>query len=231
MRWSAATYNLSGPFHATDCDSNPPRGVFKGWTKDQSDSLMKKLVGVIRESRLMGLGTVVPIADYRQTFPGSLEDDPYFLALRHTIINMGRIGAELAENYPEAQGVKVWCEDGRTSPEAFRIYQALRNFSEWRDAKHLQGFDVGDKKLLPLQGADLLAREAFKHADNAGTRPTRRPVFALKNIISFHFWNRECLEYLKTNGGPTNLTTLTEWGYKRPPEVPVMTNYYEDRFR
>jgi hypothetical protein len=229
--WNVATYELPGPFHSVDCDCNPPRGVFAGWDKRKADSFMKKLVGIIDKTRLLGLGMVVPIAEYHEVFPGSAEDAPYFLALRHAIVNMARIGADLARTYPEAIGVKMWHEQSRdTSAEAFRIYQELQQISEWPDAKYLQGFAVGSKSLVPLQGADLMAREMFKHADNMGVRPTRRPVLALKNRTSFHLWDRKCLEYLKANGGPTNLRTLTEWGYKRPPEIPVMTNLYRDAF-
>ena len=35
-RWAVATYELTEPFHSTDCDSNPPRGGFKGWKKEDS---------------------------------------------------------------------------------------------------------------------------------------------------------------------------------------------------
>jgi hypothetical protein len=229
--WATATYGLSGPFHATDCDTNPPRGVFKGWTKERADALMKRLVKVILESRMMGLGTVVPIPEYHQAFPDAQEHDPYLLALRHTVINMGQIGRELGENYPDADGVKMWFEDGDTSGESLRIYQALKAMPEWKGSTYLRGFSVGNKSLQPLQGADLLAREAFKHADNMGKLPTRKPVWALKDRISFHFWTAECLQYLKENGGPDNLTALTEWGNKRPPEIPVMTNFYKDSFK
>lgn len=230
-RWSVATYDLPGPFHATDCDSNPPKGIFKGWTKDRADTLMASLVKIIPEAKLMCFGSIVPVPLYRKIFPGSKEDDPYLLAVRHMIVNMAMIGSEIAGSFAEADGVKIWCEDDRdTSAEAIRIYQALKHLDGWEDGKYLKGFAVASKELNAIQGADLIAREAFKHIDNLGLRRMRRPVRKLRDSATFHVWDEACLAYLKANGGPTNLRLLTEWGYKKPPEVPEMPNFYRSSF-
>lgn len=213
--WSVATYDLKGPFHSTDCDCNPPRGVFAGWKKDKCDGLMKTLIKIIHSSKLMGYGSIVPIPEYRSIFPGSDEYDPYFLALKHTIINMAHIASN-ANDDPElarrgSVRVSIVHEDGPTSARAYQIYTELKSVSSWPDAQNLIGFTHADKNLCALQGADLIAREAFKHADNTGLRPTRRPVKSLKRRIAFHIWNRPCLEYLKAHGGPNNLEVLTDW--------------------
>jgi hypothetical protein len=98
-RWGIITSAVPGPFHATDCDCNPPRGVFKGWAKDRCDKLMQALVLVIRSCHLVGFGSVVPVLDYRAVFPGSSEYDPYYLALRHAFINMATIAARVAPSF------------------------------------------------------------------------------------------------------------------------------------
>ena len=229
-RWSIATYDLPGPFHAADCDSNPPRGVFAGWSKERANRLMKNLVGIILDSQVKCFASMVPIPDYRKVFPESGEYDPYILALKHTMINMARVGAQLAQSHLEADGIAIWHENGDTTPEAVRIFQSLKALSEWQDGRFLRVFAIGTKGLLPLQGADLIAREAFKLVDNIGKRPIRIPVQRIKMISSFHVWNKDCFEYLKANGGPSNLKVLTEWGYKEPPEIPSMTTYYQDSF-
>ena len=74
---------------------------------------------------------------------------------------------------------------------------------------------------MALQAADLMAREAFKHADNLGVRRTRKPVKELHDRISFHLWTKQSLEYLKDNGGPDNLATLIGWaqGSIKPPQM------------
>jgi hypothetical protein len=125
---------------------------------------------------------------------------------------------------------QLWCEEGNTSVESRRIYERLRLINGWEDRKYLAGFATASKCVTALQGADLVAREAFKHADNRGVRHTRRPVRELKNRMSFHVWNRACLEHLRDHGGPEDSETLISWGRKKPPEVPVMTRYYREGF-
>jgi hypothetical protein len=208
--WSVATYDLKGPFHATDCESQ--KEVFAGWSIPQSNALMKKLVGIIRLSGVMTFGAVVPIPEYRAVFPDGGKYDPYFLAFKQAIINMGRIAADIAPHTVQEVGMRVIVEDGDSTPGAFKIWHELRRIEYWEHAKYLTGFDTGTKTLLALQGADLMAREAFKHADNLGIRKTRKPVKALQDRISFHLWTRDTLEYLKAKGGPQNLEALINWG-------------------
>ena len=224
--WSVATYELREPFHSTDCESQ--RGCCDGWTIEKSGALMKKLTGIIKTTGLGAFGAVVPIADYRAVFPNSQEYDPYFLALKQTLINMGylcRLG--VASGYIDS--VTICHEDGDTSADAYKIYHALKATPGWIDSKYLVGFSVGDKRLTGLQGADLIAREAFKHADNLGKRKTRKPVKALHRGTSFHLWSRDTLEYLKAKGGPDNLEALTTWG-QRGETVPQMQRWFRDSF-
>ena len=169
---------------------------------------------------------MIPIQEYHSVFPGSGEYDPYFLALKHMLINMAYIGAMMTERARRHAiiGIKIWHEESpATTAGAFQTYGELKALKKWEDGNYLSGFAVANKKLMALQGADLLAREAFKHADNLGIRPTRRPVKALKNRINFHLWNRECLEYLRSSGGPSNLEALTMWGHKKVGDAPRMT--------
>jgi hypothetical protein len=227
--WSVATYDLKGPFHATDCEAR--RGVFAGWSLEQSNAMMKKLVGIIRLSRVMTFGAIVPIPDYRAVFPNSDPDDPYFLAFKQAIINMARVGADIDQHTLQEVGMRVVIEDGDSSSGAFDIWHQLRRIESWEHAKYLSGFGTGTKGLMALQGADLMAREAFKHADNLGVRKVRKPVKALQDRISFHLWTRECLEYLRAKGGPQNLDALINWGRtERPPQMKLFYgSTFDDR--
>lgn len=65
MKWAPATYHLKRPFHSTDCEAQ--QGCCKGWTIDQTRSLMKRLTNIIKESRLGLFGAVVSIPEYRAT--------------------------------------------------------------------------------------------------------------------------------------------------------------------
>jgi hypothetical protein len=225
-KWSVATYDLKEPFHSTDCEAQ--RGCCKGWSVEKSTALMKSLTKIIAFTKLGAFGAIVPITEYRAVFPKSNEYDPYFLVLKQAIINMAYL-CRLAAMKGHADLVTICHEDGQTSPSAFQIYRDLKEVSGWRDSKYLVGFSVADKRLSGLQGADLVAREAFKHADNLGVRKTRKTVKAIQRGTSFHLWTRDSLEYLKSKGGPTNLKALTTWGQTGDP-VPQMTNWFADGF-
>ena len=224
--WSIATYELKGPFRSADCEAQ--RGCCAGWTVEKSASLMARLTKIVGSVHLGGFGAIVPIQEYRAVFPDAGEYDPYFLALKHTIINMAYL-CRLAALSGNLDSVKICHEEGSTSGGAFEIYSRLKAVPGWIDAKYLAGFSVDTKELAALQGADLIAREAFKHADNLGVRKTRKPVKALQQGLSFHLWTRESLEYLRAKGGPDHLEALTTWG-QIGEQVPQMVNWFAQGF-
>jgi hypothetical protein len=115
---------------------------------------MKALIKIIRSCHLAGFGSVVPVPEYRAVFPGYAEYDPYFLALKHAIINMATLGAMVAPSFGSG-GIQFWCEDGGTSVEAHRIYRCLKSVKTRSDRKYLTGSSTADKRLMALQGADL----------------------------------------------------------------------------
>ena len=218
--WADATTNLSEPFHATDCETQ--HGQFEGWDKAACDALMKRLVAVIRKTDLHGVGFIVPVQEYRTVFPRSEGFDPYFLALRQTLINMAYISSP--KRSIDSIGridVKIVCEDGPTHNVAKRIYDELKQFNGWTWGRSLAGFTAGSKRIMALQASDLIAREAYKHAANLGIRRTRKPVKALNDRLSFHLWTKQCLEYLRDNGSPTDLAFITGWGQglTKPPQM------------
>jgi len=220
LRWLDATRELKKPFRSTECECN--HGQFKHWSKTKCNALMDKLVTVIRFYRLSGFASIVPIDEYRRVFPKSEEFDPYYLGVAHTIVNMGVIGYNIHHD------VKLWFEDNpSTKPSTNRIYDGLKAVKGWNPATRLRGIDFDGKELCPLQAADLVAREAFKHIDNLGIRPTRIPVKRMGDSLSFIVWNKATLEYLRDNGGPNNLELLTHWG-KQGKKVPNMAVFWRN---
>jgi len=209
--WSQATSVLREPFHATDCECG--YGQFKNWEKSERDALMAQLVSILLKARLMGFGCVVPVPFYRKAFPDSGEFDPYFLALRQVMMNVAYIAAD------GGRDVKVWFESGSNDAEALRIYGAISRFSLWPPSKKIQAVTFNTKTLYPLQAADLVAREAFKHVQNRGQRRTRVPVRRMQNNLCFMEWSQESLYYLAANGGPDNLALLAEWDSRVAPKL------------
>lgn len=220
LLWLDATRELKKPFRSTDCECNHDQ--FKNWKKPKCNALMDQLVTVIRFHKLMGFASIVPIDLYRQVFPKSGEFDPYYLAVAHTIINMAVIGHNIRHE------VKLWFEDNpATKPSSNRIYDGLRALTDWRPSAKLKGISFDPKTLCPLQAADLVAREAFKHIDNLGLRPTRIPTKRMGDSLNFIVWNKNALEYLRDNGGPADLHLLAHWGEQGKP-VPRMTVFWRN---
>jgi hypothetical protein len=211
--WNAATPWLKEPFRSTECECN--QGQFKECPKAVCNTLMDTLVSILHRCKLSAFASIVPIADYREVFPGCARYDPYYLAVRHTILNMAHIG------WMGRHHVKLWFEDNpATTPTTLRIYNELKNAKNWEPATYLLGITFGSKSLYPLQAADLVAREAFKHVDNLGARPTRIPMKRLGGRSVFALWKKDALTYLRDNGGPANIELLTSSRKTKPPRMP-----------
>jgi hypothetical protein len=62
-------------FHATDCESD--HGVFAATSHAENQKLYADLTNILGESRLLGFGSAMDLAGYREFFPDALNDVPY----------------------------------------------------------------------------------------------------------------------------------------------------------
>lgn len=202
--WAEATKELTEPFRSTDCETQ--QGQFREWDKPDCDALMAQLVGLLIEYSIGGFASVVPMPDFQAVFPVLDKKDAYLLAVEHTMLNM----AHLAANH--GHDVQFWVEQGTARPgQLVRGYERLRDLESYKNRSRFQGFSVADKWLAPLQAADLLAREAYKHMANIGVRPTRKPAERMIKQIAFLRWDRETLEHIRERGWPDNPAALACW--------------------
>jgi hypothetical protein len=201
--WSQQTHKLKEPFRSTDCETG--HGQFKDWPKTQRDELMARLVGTLKTVQLRGFASIVPIKAYKAAFPACGEHDAFLLALRQAIMNMAYIAHELSHD------VALCFEKGAIDSKIHKVFDSIADWKEWPPTKRLRTPRFDTKQLKALQSADLIAREAFKHVDNLGVRPTRIPVARMEDRLYFVFWNEKALKYLALNGGPGNLELLAKW--------------------
>jgi hypothetical protein len=62
-----------------------------------------------------------------------------------------------------------WFEDSQsTGGKTYDTYQKMKAQAGWKNRDRLRNVTMADKELIPLQAADLMAREAFKYFDNYG---------------------------------------------------------------
>ncbi len=208
--WGNAINGLKDPFRSTECEGG--HGQFEGVDKSERDARMARMIDVIHATELRGFASIVPISTYREVFPNSKPDDPSLLTLRQSIMNMAHIAHELKMD------VQIWFENGNQNGAIARVFDSIVEYTQWEPTKRLQSLSFGTKLSVHLQAADLVAREAFKHIVNIGTRPMRIPVSRLKDRLAFVLWNRETLDFLAKNGGHENIGLLADWN--NLPEAP-----------
>jgi len=213
--WNNETHALKEPFRSADCEGG--YGQFRDWLKPERDALMARLVSVICKIRLSGFASIVPVAEYKKAFPHCKERDPFLLSLRQVVMNMAAIAGVLKNQ------VTLWFERGSVDGAIRATFESIAEFKSWPPARWLKGINFGTKTLRPLQSADLVAREAFKHIANLGVKPMRLPVQRMRDNLYFTLWNKIALEYLAHNGGPENLELLSSWDAR--PEAPRLSRY------
>ena len=215
MIWSHATHGLKEPFRAADCECG--YGQFSDpeeWPKPKRDALMARLTGIIDWRKLYGFASIVPIKAYEDAFPKCGEYDGLLLASTQAIMNMAHIAHQMRKD------ASVWFESGPRIGTVGNIFHSVRALKSWSPSSYLRRFTAETKKIRPLQAADFVAREAYKHMDNRGLRATRKPVLRLKDVLCFIVWTAEALEYLARNGGRENLELLAEWDARKAPRLP-----------
>lgn len=171
FKWLSVTHELTAPFRSTDCETG--HGQFEEWSIERRSQLMRDLVSVLTGTTVRGVAIIVPVQEYRETFPDAGEYDPYYLGVTYVMAALANYG-----DHEGQQSVKFSFEDSdATAGKTHALYKQLKSLRNWGAAKRLGGIGFYDKRLLALQAADLLAREAFKHFDNLETdRPMRKPL-------------------------------------------------------
>jgi hypothetical protein len=206
--WGVACKDLTKPFHSAECASQ--HGDFEGWTKPECAAFMDRLVDIIVTHNVSGFASIVPIKLYRRVFPEAKPYDPYYLAVRHTLLALAGIGQMEKDKYGFG-GLKCWFEyDKKTKPTIEQIYEKLRNIQTWKPASCLQEFpSFENETLVPLQAADMVAREAFRRY----MYPTQlsKQTEQMKAQLNFVCWNVPTLEYLRDHGGPSDMESLARW--------------------
>jgi hypothetical protein len=216
--WSHHTSHLKEPFRSTECECG--HGQFSHWEKPKRDGLMANLVTVIQTAGLPGFASVVPVQAYKRAFPNCRHEDPYLLTIPHAIINMALFGERINSR------VNFWFESGAHNGAIHRCFDKIKRLP-WERAKYLGGITFHSKALYPLQSADLIAREAFKHLDNLGIRPMRKPLRRFGEHAFFIAWTEEALHYLAAHGGPQNLELLASWD--EHPDAPPLAYPHRTR--
>jgi len=170
-------------FHMTDFENR--RGPYQGWADGQRQTVIKRLLGIIKRYVLSGFSAAVVTADYDRL---SIDEqsrlvDPYTVCAFWCIRDVGGWLAELGRDDRVAH---VFERGIRGAP---RISEAFGRASDVALHEYRFGtLHFADKRsLVPLQAADILAYEVWKHVPKrlgANPRPTRKPILSLLSRVN-----------------------------------------------
>jgi hypothetical protein len=158
-------------FHATDCNSL--HGEFEGWTRDERDELVAKLLPIIANADMAGMVIGVNLVDLDEALKGHPEllemfGTPYTACFQWAITSI----MQLATDRGKGQRMAFVHEVNDFKGEASKAFDYIRENHNPRRIK--MGLAFGAKiDYPPLQAADVLAYEGGKFLKNPTGKPRR----------------------------------------------------------
>lgn len=197
------------PFHATDCESNPPKGDYKGkLDHNEAKSLYRDLTGILASSRLGGIGISFDMAAQERVFPdcGHLS---YYRAFVECLLRVASLAERLGDvcevtydisKENEANAALLYAALRESEEKFCRALHPKLSFESWRDSAR-------------LQAADLLAYEAWKALDHhvGPVKRTRKSWELLRSTGQFETiaYSDQWFEDLKRNQDSGELARVT----------------------
>lgn len=168
-------------FHASDCATFG--GDFRGWNQVRQVRLMKKLIGIIGDSKPVGIATTAQLGDFVSGYPNQEEQRHrgcYFFCMMACLL---MIGDWMSQRLPNER-VTVIYDRGKISEwAAQKAFSSMMDDMGWESRKYFVSMaPMGWENCALLQTADLLAYEGYKAIDRRalGTLELRQ---SLESII------------------------------------------------
>lgn len=174
------------------------KGEFNGWPEWKRVALMQKLTWVIRSNVMYMTASAVVCSDYKATVgsidPSDTRRSPFWLCYLSCISS---ILLYCQKETITDDVALVFDENSESSKHAIGFFTAFKDYEAIPNRSQLVSLSFADdKKITPLQAADLLAYEFNKY--HRGFK--RKPLKLLGGVEGgFMVWNREQLNgYMKT---------------------------------
>ncbi len=168
------------------------RGEFKGWPEWKRRALMRKLTWVIKSNVQFRLGAVVPCEACKQTVgsinPNDTRLSPFCLCFVHCLSGI----AGYCQKCKITDDIAlVFDENNESSKHATGFYTSFRQSNAPNRNQFVSLSFADDKKVTPLQAADLLAYELNKYHRGY----VRKPLEFLDGTCgAFSVWTAERLK-------------------------------------
>jgi hypothetical protein len=172
-RWKIA---LAGAgvscFHMSEFESR--LGEFQGWSNPKRIAFLSNLIDIINDTAVYGLCCALSMDDYREAVPEDLRRfDPrfaYLLCFAECLTWL----PEILEGAPPKETVNlIFDGNDQYVPTLYRMFMRFKRALV--DPQWLMGTLSGASKqdMIPLQSADILAYEMYKHLNHRLTDQDR----------------------------------------------------------
>lgn len=157
---------------------------YEGWTEPERQQRLTRLLGIVAEHTLASTAVVIPCKAFDSAFSDRAKaicGGPYGLA---AIACFMYLAETLREEKIDGWVNYVFESGAHGSGQLATLFNANYRDPEQRERLRLLSLRFDDKRLFPLQAADMLAYELFKESPRRlgqGERPARYPLKALAN--------------------------------------------------
>jgi hypothetical protein len=177
-------------------------GEFKEWNPDRRTAFVKEAQVIIKRRTYGSLGAAVIKADFESVMPEwvqKLYGGPYGWCAQDCIVGSRR----WREEHPHGDDSIDWVFEAGTegTGQVMAMLDSLFTNPMERPQYRINSWTFAGKNVLPLQAADVVAYESFKHMENqiigGGQRPIRasaKDLFRQNEIRYHHFWDAKRME-------------------------------------
>lgn len=160
-------------YHATDAEAL--RGEFKGWTSEERNSFVAKLLPAIANRDLIGVGIGIDRNAFQHAFEGrddlkAMLRDPYLLCFQLVIEEV----LFAVEHFGSNERLAFIHEENEYQTMALQAFSAAKARRKYHKGPMSITFAT-KKDFTPLQAADILAFETNKRMRNMN-RPSRKSL-------------------------------------------------------
>ncbi len=186
-------------FRMSDLENR--HGEFKGWSKERTETFRRELFDIIQRRTLAPIGSALINADWEKVMPAHIKAG-FGGSYGWCAEDCAHQAYKWAKRTGAPGKLRYIFEKGTVGHgQIAKVFADYASNPRW-DAFRISGYSFEEKKLMPLQAADLMAYEVYKQMCNqviTWKRPMRRSLALLlagKDAIHLQFHNAERLTKL-----------------------------------
>jgi hypothetical protein len=175
--------NKISEFHSADLESR--RGIYDGIGKERQQQIFKDAISVMGTWSRTAIAGLVVIEDYEQAVPDWAKQtaafgNKYNFCFQMCLGSVMEWVEHLDEAMPYGDRIAFMFDQRERGQEITSTsYSQIKKFRDVNDRMGALVFD-SRKRFLPLQAADLVAYETYKHLDNLALKSGRPPRIPIK---------------------------------------------------